>query len=48
MGNKIDLKDQRKVHPDDGKRFASSIGARFLECSAKQPSNINLIFLTIS
>ncbi|CAD8201036.1 unnamed protein product [Paramecium octaurelia] len=47
VGNKLDLKEQRKVHMDEGKKFASAIGARFMECSAQQPSNINLIFLTI-
>nr|CAI39253.1 rab_C99 [Paramecium tetraurelia] len=47
VGNKLDLKEQRKVHIDEGKKFASQIGARYIECSAQQPSNINLIFLTI-
>ncbi|CAD8191139.1 unnamed protein product [Paramecium pentaurelia] len=47
VGNKLDLKEQRKVNIDEGKKFASQIGARFIECSAQQPSNINLIFLTI-
>ncbi|CAD8195126.1 unnamed protein product [Paramecium octaurelia] len=47
VGNKLDLKEQRKVHVDEGKKFASQIGARYIECSAQQPSNINLIFLTI-
>ncbi|CAD8095877.1 unnamed protein product [Paramecium sonneborni] len=47
VGNKLDLKEQRKVQTDEGKKFASQIGARFIECSAQQPSNINLIFLTI-
>ncbi|CAD8096388.1 unnamed protein product [Paramecium sonneborni] len=47
VGNKLDMKEQRKVHIEEGKKFASTIGARFIECSAEQPSNINLIFLTI-
>jgi len=44
VGNKIDLEDQREVSTEEGKKYADSIGANFLETSAKTPLNIDKMF----
>ncbi|KAM3145532.1 hypothetical protein pb186bvf_002306 [Paramecium bursaria] len=48
VGNKIDLKEQKKVSKDEAQRYSDKIGAKYFECSAVTPKNINMIFLTIS
>ena len=47
VGNKIDLYLEEKVKDSDGSKFAESIGADFLQTSAKSdPSGIFLSFIT--
>ena len=49
VGTYLDLFEERKVDTEIGKKFADSIGAKFIEVSAKldiEPFNIMLIELT--
>lgn len=46
VGNKIDLSEQRKISSDDAEKYAESVGATFLECSAKLKEGIEEIFTT--
>ncbi|KAI9142110.1 ras protein [Paraphysoderma sedebokerense] len=47
IGNKCDLKDLREVSDFEGRQFASSFGAEFLETSAKLGVNIERAFATL-
>lgn len=47
IGNKVDLAAQRKVSSFEGQQWAKSIGAAFLESSAKQRINIDESFTAI-
>ena len=47
-GNKSDLKDIRTVSFEKGKEYADSIGARFLEISAKNGENVYEMFKILS
>ena len=44
VGNKIDLKDQRKISKEDGQNLATQNGMDFYESSALTGENINNIF----
>ena len=44
VGNKIDLKDQRKISKEDGQNLATQYGMDFYESSALTGENINNIF----
>ena len=44
VGNKIDLKDQRKISTEDGQNLATQYGMDFYESSASTGENINNIF----
>ena len=44
VGNKSDLKDKREVSQEEVDTFASGIGAKFVESSAKTGDNIDHIF----
>jgi len=44
VGNKNDLHMEREVACEDGKKLAHSWGASFMEVSAKQHSEISLVF----
>lgn len=44
VGNKRDLPDEREVESHRGLEYATSIGAIFVEVSAKKNENISLIF----
>ena len=44
-GNKNDLSDKRVVHSDYAKKYADSVGATFIETSAKNSQNINELFV---
>ncbi|KAJ4456934.1 putative Ras-related protein Rap-1 [Paratrimastix pyriformis] len=44
VGNKTDLEDERAVSTEDGKKFAESIHAGFIECSAKANLKIRDVF----
>lgn len=46
VGNKIDLKEQRKVSTDEGKKFAKKNGFIFAEVSAKTGDGIKDLFET--
>lgn len=45
LGNKIDLVDERTVSTDEGGRFASSVNATYMECSAKSKEGIEEVFI---
>ena len=47
VGNKIDLKDQRKVTKEEGEELATDNGMDFFESSALSGENIENIFLSI-
>jgi GTPase SAR1 family protein len=44
VGNKIDLSGERSVDREAGKAFAKKKRCLFLECSAKQDTNVQLVF----
>jgi Ras-related protein Rab-1A len=44
VGNKVDLKDQRKVWPVESKKAAAKIGAEFIETSVVERLNIEKTF----
>jgi len=49
VGTKNDLdEDLRKVKYDDGKKYAESLGIKFIETSSKNNSNINELFHNLS
>lgn len=43
VGNKCDLELQREVMTSDGKEFAETIGASFVETSAKTGENVDAL-----
>mmetsp|Transcript_37303 Transcript_37303/g.48259 ORF Transcript_37303/g.48259 Transcript_37303/m.48259 type:complete len:151 (+) Transcript_37303:213-665(+) len=47
-GNKSDLESERQVPTEEAQTYANSIGATFMETSAKTKSNVDEIFLNIS
>ena len=44
VGNKIDLEKERQVPSAEGQALATEWGCAFVECSAKQNSNVGQIF----
>ncbi|XP_074161701.1 ras-related protein Rab-39B-like [Sminthopsis crassicaudata] len=42
VGHKSDLVAERRVSPEEGERLAASLGARYVETSAKSDSNVAL------
>ena len=44
IGNKIDMKEERKVSTEEGKKLADELGLPFMETSAKEGININVVF----
>lgn len=44
VGNKIDLAQERQVSTSEGQALATEWGCAFVECSAKQNSNVAQIF----
>ena len=44
IGNKLDLKDDRKVTEEEGKKFAKKKGMLFFETSAKTGKNVKEVF----
>ena len=48
VGNKCDLKDEREVTEEEGKKYAKSKGMLFLETSAKDNYNVNEVFETVA
>jgi Ras-related protein Rab-11A len=47
VGNKCDLKDQRQVDIEEGKKFAKEHNIRFLETSAADNTNVDLVFTSL-
>ena len=47
-GNKSDLAEDRLVGPLKGEDYARTIGALYIECSAKTAHNVNKMFLEIA
>ena len=47
VGNKSDLRRDRKVSYEEGKKLADSWGIPFVECSAKHNENIKEVFLLL-
>ena len=48
IGNKCDLEDKRQVSYDEGKAYADSMGAEFLETSARDGTNIEKAFFMLA
>lgn len=48
VGNKCDLEGQRQVSTDEGREFASSLGIKFVETSAKNSMNVEKAFQTLA
>jgi Ras-related protein Rab-1A len=48
VGNKSDLASKRAVTFDQGKEFADSLGIEFLETSAKNSTNVEKAFMTMT
>ena len=44
IGNKSDLKDERKVSYKEGENFAKKYNIKFFECSAKEGINVKEAF----
>lgn len=44
VGNKLDMRDQRKVETSVGQKLADKYGMAFMEVSAKDGTNIQLLF----
>jgi GTPase KRas protein len=47
VGNKTDLEDERKVTKEEGEELAKSVGAQFMEASAKKKTNVEEMFITL-
>jgi len=48
VGNKTDLKDKRKVDPDEASEFARENNMLFFEASAKDATNVEKIFQEVA
>jgi len=48
VGNKCDMNDKRVISFDEGKRLADEFGVQFAETSAKDGTNIDQVFLSIT
>ena len=48
VGNKCDLESSRKVTTQQGKEFADQYGMQFYETSAKNATNVNEAFITMT
>lgn len=48
IGNKSDLGENREVSKEEGKILADSLGIQFLETSAKDATNVEEAFLSLS
>jgi len=47
VGNKCDLEEQRQVDTEEGKRYAAKHNIRFLETSAAESTNVDLVFTSL-
>ena len=47
-GNKSDLEEARQVRREEAEEYAASIGASFMETSAKDKTNVDELFANIS
>jgi len=48
VGNKCDLSTKKVVSYDEGKELADTLGIRFLETSAKNTHNVDVVFATMA
>lgn len=47
IGNKTDVPEERKISTEQGQKLANKYHIPFLECSAKDGTNIDEIFYTL-
>jgi len=47
VGNKIDLSNSREIPTTEGQTVANEWGCSFVECSAKQNTNISVVFISM-
>ena len=48
VGNKCDLEPRREIQYTEGQALAEKLGIQFIECSAKEDTNVDKAFTTLS
>ncbi|XP_059148689.1 ras-related protein Rab-26-like [Physella acuta] len=48
VGNKVDLAESRAIDHETASSLAQTIGAMYVECSAKTGANVNLVFTSLA
>ncbi|XP_059148686.1 ras-related protein Rab-26-like [Physella acuta] len=48
VGNKVDLAESRVIDHETASSLAQTIGAMYVECSAKTRANVNLVFNSLA
>jgi small GTP-binding protein len=48
VGNKCDLENRREIEYSEGKALAEKLGLQYIETSAKEDTNVDKAFMTLS
>ncbi|XP_059148642.1 ras-related protein Rab-26-like [Physella acuta] len=48
VGNKVDLAESRAIDHETASSLAQTIGAMYVECSAKTGDNVDLVFTSLA